>query len=69
LPGEIQVTVALKKVLVGTELDVTQAGIPDAIPPEACCLGWREPPRNLARVSSSPRSTSRRRHKQGLAGA
>jgi len=42
LPGEIQVTVVLKKVLVGTELDITQAGIPDVIPPEACYLGWQE---------------------------
>lgn len=50
LPGEIQVTVTLKKVLVGTELDITQAGIPDAIPPEACYLGWQESLRNLARL-------------------
>jgi uncharacterized protein YndB with AHSA1/START domain len=50
LPGEIEVTVVLKKVLVGTELHVTQAGIPDAIPPEACYLGWQESLRNLARL-------------------
>jgi uncharacterized protein YndB with AHSA1/START domain len=50
LPGEIEVTVMLKKVLVGTELDVTQSGIPDAIPPEACYLGWQESLRNLARL-------------------
>jgi uncharacterized protein YndB with AHSA1/START domain len=50
LSGEIEVTVMLKKVLVGTELDVTQAGIPDAIPPEACYLGWQESLRNLARL-------------------
>ena len=50
LPGVIEVTVTLKKVLVGTELDVTQAGIPDAIPPEACYLGWQESLRNLARL-------------------
>jgi uncharacterized protein YndB with AHSA1/START domain len=42
LPGEMQVTVTLKKVLVGTELEVVAAGIPDAIPPEACYLGWQE---------------------------
>src|ERR1700750_213675 len=42
LTGEIEVTVMLKKILVGTELDITQAGIPDAIPPEACYLGWQE---------------------------
>jgi uncharacterized protein YndB with AHSA1/START domain len=50
LPGEIQVTVTLKKVSVGTELDITQAGIPDAIPVEACYLGWQESLKNLARL-------------------
>ena len=48
LPGEIQVTVTLKPVSVGTELDITQAGIPDVIPPEACYLGWQDSLRNLA---------------------
>lgn len=50
LPGEMQVTVTLKKVSVGTEVDITQAGVPDAIPPEACYLGWQESLRNLARL-------------------
>ena len=50
LPGDIQVTVTLKKVSVGTELDIVQAGLPDAIPPEACYLGWQESLRNLARL-------------------
>jgi uncharacterized protein YndB with AHSA1/START domain len=50
LPGEIQVTVILKKVSVGTEIDITQAGIPDVIPVEACNLGWQESLRNLARL-------------------
>jgi Activator of Hsp90 ATPase homolog 1-like protein len=50
LPGELLVTVTLKKVSVGTELDITQAGIPDVIPPEACYLGWQESLRNLARL-------------------
>jgi uncharacterized protein YndB with AHSA1/START domain len=50
LPGEIQVTVTLKKVSVGTELTIVQEGIPDAIPPEACYLGWQESLRNLARL-------------------
>jgi uncharacterized protein YndB with AHSA1/START domain len=50
LPGEIQVTVTLKKVLVGTEVDIEQAGVPDVIPPEACYLGWQESLRNLARL-------------------
>jgi len=36
------VTVRLKKVLVGTELNIVQEGIPDAIPAEACMLGWQE---------------------------
>jgi uncharacterized protein YndB with AHSA1/START domain len=42
LPGEMQVTVTLKKVIVGTELTVTQEGVPAVIPPEACHLGWQE---------------------------
>jgi len=50
LPGEIRVTVTLKRVLVGTEVNIEQAGIPDAIPPEACYLGWQESLRNLARL-------------------
>ncbi|TIN59513.1 MAG: toxin, partial [Mesorhizobium sp.] len=50
LPGEIRVTVTLKKVSVGTEIDITQAGIPDVIPVEACYLGWQESLRNLAKL-------------------
>ena len=42
LPGEMQVTITLKKVSVGTELNIVQEGIPDVIPPEACYLGWQE---------------------------
>ena len=42
LPGEIQVTVTLKKVSVGTEVNIVQEGLPDVIPPEACTLGWQE---------------------------
>ena len=42
LPGQMTVTVTLKKVSVGTELNIVQEGIPDAIPAEACCLGWQE---------------------------
>jgi uncharacterized protein YndB with AHSA1/START domain len=48
LPGEMQVTVTLKQVSVGTELTIVQDGIPDAIPAEACYLGWQESLRNLA---------------------
>jgi len=42
LPGVLEVTVSLRQVAVGTELSVTQAGIPDAIPLEMCYLGWQE---------------------------
>ena len=42
LPGEMQTTVSLKRVSCGTELNVVQEGIPEAIPPEACYLGWQE---------------------------
>ena len=50
LPGEMQVTVEIKPVIVGTELAIVQEGIPDAIPVEACYLGWQESLRNLARL-------------------
>ena len=50
LPGEMSVTVTLKKVSVGTELTIVQEGIPDAIPAEMCYLGWQESLRNLARL-------------------
>jgi hypothetical protein len=46
----MQVTVILKKVSVGTEVNIEQAGVPDVIPPEACYLGWQESLRNLARL-------------------
>ena len=42
LPGEMTVTVQLKKVSVGTEVNIVQAGIPDVIPADACTLGWQE---------------------------
>jgi len=47
LPGEIQVTVELKPVSCGTELNIVQEGLPDAIPVEACYLGWQDSLRNL----------------------
>ncbi len=50
LPGEIEVTVTLKKVLVGTEVHITQSGLPDAIPLEMCYLGWQQSLLNLARL-------------------
>ena len=42
LPGEMQITVNLKKVSVGTEISIVQEGVPDVIPVEACYLGWQE---------------------------
>ena len=42
LKGQMQTTITFKKILVGTELTVLQEGIPAAIPPEACYLGWQE---------------------------
>ena len=42
LPGTMQVTITLKTVLVGTEVHITQEGIPEVIPVEACYLGWQE---------------------------
>lgn len=48
LPGEMQVTVTLRKVLVGTEVNIEQAGVPAVIPAEMCYLGWQESLINLA---------------------
>ena len=42
LPGQMITTITLKPVSVGTELTVVQEGIPEAIPAEACYLGWQE---------------------------
>jgi len=42
LPGEIRVTVTLRKVSCGTEVNILQEGVPDVIPAEACYLGWQE---------------------------
>ena len=42
LPGEMAVTVTLKQVLCGTEIEITQEGIPEVIPVEMCYLGWQE---------------------------
>jgi uncharacterized protein YndB with AHSA1/START domain len=48
LPGVLEVTVVLTSVLCGTELSITQSGIPDAIPLEMCYLGWQESLEQLA---------------------
>jgi uncharacterized protein YndB with AHSA1/START domain len=50
LQGEIQVTVTMKKVSLGTDLAIVQEGIPAVIPLEACYLGWQESLMNLARL-------------------
>jgi len=42
LPGEMHVTITLRKVSTGTELNIVQEGVPDVIPAEACYLGWQE---------------------------
>ena len=50
LPGRMEVTVKLTAVSCGTELDIVQAGIPDAIPLEMCYLGWQESLLQLANL-------------------
>ena len=56
LPGEMTVTVRLKKVSVGTEINIVQAGLPDAIPPDACTLGWQESLALLAKLVEAEES-------------
>jgi uncharacterized protein YndB with AHSA1/START domain len=50
MPGEMGVTVVLKKVLCGTEINIEQAGVPAVIPAEMCYLGWQESLAQLAKV-------------------
>ena len=50
LPGTITVTIDLKPVMCGTELSITQEGIPEMIPVEMCYLGWQESLVMLAKV-------------------
>lgn len=50
LPGEIQVTVNLKAVSCGTEIDILQEGIPEVIPVEMCYLGWQESLEQLTKL-------------------
>ena len=50
LPGAMSVIVTLKKVSVGTDVHIEQSGIPDAIPAEACYLGWQESLEQLKRL-------------------
>jgi uncharacterized protein YndB with AHSA1/START domain len=48
LPGEIQVTVTLREVVVGTEVHIEQTGLPAVIPVAACYLGWQQSLMQLA---------------------
>jgi uncharacterized protein YndB with AHSA1/START domain len=50
LPGEMNVTIELKAVSVGTEINITQEGVPDIIPAEACYLGWQDSLDKLRRL-------------------
>jgi uncharacterized protein YndB with AHSA1/START domain len=50
LPGEMKTTIMLKKVFCGTDLNIVQVGMPEMIPPEACCLGWQESLTLLAKL-------------------
>ena len=50
LPGEIQTTIKLNEVSVGTELHILQEGVPGVIPAEACYLGWQESLTLLAKL-------------------
>jgi uncharacterized protein YndB with AHSA1/START domain len=50
LPGEMQATISLRKVSVGTELNIVQEGVPGVIPAEACYLGWQESLTLLAKL-------------------
>lgn len=50
LPGEIQTTISLRQVSCGTELNIVQEGLPEAIPSEACYLGWQESLMLLAKL-------------------
>jgi uncharacterized protein YndB with AHSA1/START domain len=50
LPGEMQVTLTVQKVTVGTEVHIVQENLPDVIPPDACTLGWQESLALLAKL-------------------
>ena len=50
MPGEMQVTIALRKVSWGTELEIVQEGLPSVIPVEACYVGWQESLSRLAHL-------------------
>jgi uncharacterized protein YndB with AHSA1/START domain len=50
MPGEMYITITFRQVIGGTELKVTQEGIPDSIPPEMCYLGWQQSLNLLAQL-------------------
>lgn len=50
LPGEMRVTITLKAVSMGTEINIEQEGVPDIIPPDACYLGWQDSLHKLAKL-------------------
>jgi uncharacterized protein YndB with AHSA1/START domain len=50
LPGEMQVTITLRSIFCGTEVNIVQSGLPDVIPVESCYLGWQESLKQLAHV-------------------
>jgi uncharacterized protein YndB with AHSA1/START domain len=50
MPGEMETTVSLKAVSVGTEIEIVQTGVPEMIPAEACLLGWQESLTLLAKL-------------------
>lgn len=50
MPGEMQTTVTLRKVVCGTEVSIVQEGVPEVIPVEMCYLGWQESLEQLARL-------------------
>ena len=54
LPGVIEVTVIFKAVMGGTDIDITQAGLPDIIPAEMCYLGWQDSLKQLAQFVELP---------------
>ena len=54
LPGEMQVTISLKEVSCGTELNIVQENIPSAIPVESCYLGWQKSLTLLAQLVEGP---------------
>jgi uncharacterized protein YndB with AHSA1/START domain len=51
LAGEMQTTITFKKVLCGTELSIVQEGLPAAIPPDMCYLGWQQSLEQLAKLA------------------